>query len=60
MRATVLLGYIPSSDLEIFKDQRTQSEVGWRLFHTCLEKMLAPLVAAGKEGVQMVYADGLV
>ncbi|KAH9900748.1 hypothetical protein C8Q73DRAFT_636509 [Cubamyces lactineus] len=55
--ATILLGYIPVSKLACFK-KKTRSEAQYRLFHTCMVKILDPLVTAGKTGIPMTCADG--
>ncbi|KAJ7196887.1 hypothetical protein B0H12DRAFT_1038122 [Mycena haematopus] len=58
-RAVVLLGYIPVSKLEIFT-KKTRSGVGHQLFHDCMRVMLAPLKAAGRDGIEMDCSDGFV
>ncbi|KAJ6611660.1 hypothetical protein B0H10DRAFT_2437370 [Mycena sp. CBHHK59/15] len=58
-RATVLLGYIPVSKLEIFSKGK-RSGVNHQLFHDCMKVILEPLKVAGKDGVQMDCADGFV
>ncbi|KAG9084408.1 hypothetical protein FRC06_004093 [Ceratobasidium sp. 370] len=57
-RATILVGYIPVTDLKCIADETKRRERQWSLFHTCLAKILAPLREVCVAGVDMVCADG--
>ncbi|KAG8767118.1 hypothetical protein FRC12_006437 [Ceratobasidium sp. 428] len=57
-RATLLLGYIPVSNLSNISNERERSEAGWQLFHTCLESMLEPLKTLSRTGIDVLCADG--
>lgn len=58
-RATVLLGYIPVTKLECFTKVK-RAQAGYQVFHDCMAKLLAPLQAAGREGTDILCADGLI
>ncbi|THH17858.1 hypothetical protein EUX98_g9049 [Antrodiella citrinella] len=55
--ATILLGYLPSSQLKCFK-KKDRRVAGWQVFHHCMRRMLDGIVKAGNDGVEMLCADG--
>ena len=58
-RATVLIGYIPVSKLECFSKPKWQF-AGYQVFHDCMRSLLEPLREAGRNGVDMVCANGFI
>ena len=57
--AVILLGYLPVTKLDkILKSER--SRLQHQLFHNCMKELLAPLIKAGSEGVEMLCSDGKV
>jgi hypothetical protein len=56
-RATLLLGYLPTSKLECFPENQRKEEKH-RLFHYAMSHLLAPLVRASTDGVEIICADG--
>lgn len=60
-RATVLIGYLPISKLECFREAGSSRKFAvYRLFHHCMQIILEPLIAAGKDGIETTCADNFV
>ncbi|QRV99715.1 hypothetical protein RhiJN_27734 [Ceratobasidium sp. AG-Ba] len=57
-RATILIGFIPVSNLGNISNRHERSEAGWQLFHTCLESILEPLKTLSRTGINVLCADG--
>ncbi len=59
--ATVLIGYLPVSKLECFREAGDSRKFAvYRLFHHCMRIILEPFIEAGKSGIEMTCADNLV
>ena len=57
-RATVLIGYIPITKLECFSKPKRKTQ-GQQISHDCMKALLKPLFDAGRNGVYIACADGL-
>ncbi len=53
----MLIGYLPVTKLECFTEKRRPT-VTYQLFHWCMESLLELLKTMGKEGLDMICADG--
>ncbi|EIW86269.1 hypothetical protein CONPUDRAFT_86280 [Coniophora puteana RWD-64-598 SS2] len=53
--AATVIAYLPTSKLKLFKNNSLAS---YRLFHYCMKQVLAPLVKAGRDGVDILCSDG--
>ncbi|TFK58758.1 hypothetical protein BDN72DRAFT_781632, partial [Pluteus cervinus] len=58
-QAQILLGYLPTTDLKHVQNKAQRRRMMGNLFHSCMRKILEPLVDAGKDGIKMQTADGL-
>jgi len=57
-RATVLIGYLPISKLQCFREAGDSRKFAvYRLFHHCMRIILEPLITAGKCGIEMTCAN---
>ena len=57
--ASILLGYLPVAKLECCSPKlRTDRKI--ELFHKCLSYLTEPLIDAGKHGVDVTCADGMI
>ncbi len=59
-RAYVLLGYLPTTKLELEKNKARRKRLTANLYHACMRRILEPLVSAGENGIFMSTAEGLV
>lgn len=57
-RAWILVGYIPVPDLACIKSEEKKRQMRWNIFHKCMAKLMEPLDAVAREGIEMVCADG--
>ncbi|KAG9096299.1 hypothetical protein FRC06_008818, partial [Ceratobasidium sp. 370] len=58
MQATVLLAYLPVDKFQHVTDPTLRSRLRNELTHRAMEKVMEPLKAASKEGVEALCADG--
>ena len=57
--ATILIGYLPVTKLDNFMDEMHLLQ-GYKLFHNSMGLLLGPIVEAGREGVNIVCANGFI
>ncbi|KAI6106364.1 hypothetical protein EV401DRAFT_2124241 [Pisolithus croceorrhizus] len=57
--ATVLIGYLPVLELNCFQ-KKSQSVMGYHLFHHSIALLFHPLASAGCKGREMICADGYI
>ncbi|KAF8268831.1 hypothetical protein EI94DRAFT_1682471 [Lactarius quietus] len=59
-QAYVLLGYLPTTKLELEKNKAKRRQLTANLYHACMHCILNPLISAGRDGVFMSTAEGIV
>ncbi|KAF8262583.1 hypothetical protein EI94DRAFT_1773159 [Lactarius quietus] len=59
-QAYVLLGFLPTTKLELERNKAKWRRLTANLFHMCMHHILNPLISAGKNGVFMSTAEGIV
>ena len=57
--AQMLLGYIPTTQLEHINNKAAQRRALANLFHACMRKVLSPIELYGETGIAMVTGDGI-
>lgn len=55
----VLLGYLPTTRLTHISNKSSRRRMLANLFHGCMSKILEPIKAVGKTGVEMTSGDGV-
>jgi hypothetical protein len=58
-RAQMLMGYIPTTQLEYIKNKSAQRRALANLFHACMHKLLSPIESYGETGIAMVTGNGI-
>jgi hypothetical protein len=58
-RAYALLGYLPTTRLEIVTNASSRRRRLANLYHACMNKILSPLKYAGDHGIFMTTGDGV-
>jgi hypothetical protein len=57
-RAQMLMGYIPTTQLEYIKNKSAQRRALANLFHACMHKLLSPIESYGETSIAMVTSNG--
>ncbi|KAH9911468.1 uncharacterized protein BXZ73DRAFT_56964, partial [Epithele typhae] len=58
-RGQILLAYLPTTKLSHIKGTASRRRSLANLFHACLARVLAPLGAAGQDGIPVTSGDGI-
>ena len=57
-RGQILLAYLPTSRLLHISSKAARRRTLANLFHACMSRVLAPLAAAGVDGIELTSGDG--
>jgi hypothetical protein len=58
MHAYILLAYLPTTRLSHVTNKTQRRRMLTNLYHSCMRRILAPLEAAGRTGIDMARGDG--
>jgi Plavaka transposase len=59
-QAQILLAYLPMSKLDHIKEDGIRRRATSNLFHTCMKRILEPVIPHSKHGIELVSGDGIV
>ena len=59
-RGQILLAYLPMTRLQHIKSKAARRRTLANLFHACMARITAPLIAAGLDGIEIASGDGVV
>lgn len=55
--AQILIGYIPTTRLELVKNQAARRRALANIYHSCMQVIVAPMTSYGETGIAMMSAD---
>ncbi|PIL28221.1 hypothetical protein GSI_09633 [Ganoderma sinense ZZ0214-1] len=58
-RGQILLAYLPTTRLQHIKSKAARRRTLANLFHACMARITAPLIAAGLDGIEIASGDGV-
>ncbi|KAH8976593.1 hypothetical protein EDB92DRAFT_1938543 [Lactarius akahatsu] len=58
-RAQILVGYLPTTWLEMINNKAARQRALGNVFHLCMRNILAPIASYGETGIPMMSGDGV-
>ncbi|KAH8976730.1 hypothetical protein EDB92DRAFT_1810600 [Lactarius akahatsu] len=58
-RAQILVGYLPTTRLEMINNKAARRRALGNVFHLCMRNILAPIASYGETGIPMMSGDGV-